>query len=364
MGTLVPSSGDFSDLFIQDQDPDIDNPDIDSSGNLTYTLKPHAYGQIEVFVSLSDGITTVTSDASADQKTTWAITVLMVNDAPFFDQGGNQHVADNAGPQQVSNWATNIRPGPTGSDAAYDEVGGAYGQTLSFVLSYQAITDADDSTITWQDLFVAGGEPTIDSSGHLTYTPLPGGEGTAVISVVLQDDGETETSAGTTISDPKQDPAAGATAKNFTIIVQPFPEVVSITPAPNATNVPTQLYLELGFSQSMDTGSVLDSTLRITDVTGDDDGDGNLSTSNPNYSFDIQIRAAEVDGLIDLNWNTDRTILKLTSTHRLVPANTYKLDLLTNQAHSHTGTEIAAKGNVPLILGPAPGHSAPKFIVP
>merc|ERR1711964_667272 len=204
--TLAPSSGDFSDLFSQD-------PDIDSSGNLTYTLKPHAYGQIEVDVSLSDGITTVTEDASADQKTSFTITVLMVNDAPFFDQGGNQHVADNAGPQQVSNWATNIRPGPTGSEAAYDEEGGAYGQTLSFVLSYQAITDADDSTITWQDLFVAGGEPTIDSSGHLTYTPLPGGKGTAVISVVLQDDGETETSAGTTISDPKQDPAAGAAPK-------------------------------------------------------------------------------------------------------------------------------------------------------
>merc|ERR1711964_267789 len=99
-------------------------------------------------------------------------------------------------------------------------------------------------------------------------------------------------------------------------------------------------------------------------MSGGDDGDGNLSTSNPNYSFDIQIRAAEVDGLIDLNWNTDRTILKLTWAHRLVPANTYKLDLLTNQAHSHTGTEIAAKENVPLILGPAPGHSAPKFIVP
>merc|ERR1711964_475788 len=83
---LAPSSGDFSDLFSQ-------APYIDSSGNLTYTLKPHAYGQIGVNVSLSDGVTTVTKDASEAEKTSFTVRVLMVNDAPFFDQGGNQHVA-------------------------------------------------------------------------------------------------------------------------------------------------------------------------------------------------------------------------------------------------------------------------------
>merc|ERR1712202_98230 len=108
------------------------------------------------------------------------------------------------------------------------------------------------------------------------------------------------------------------------------------------------------------------SRLTITDVTGGDDKDEDPSTYDANYSFDIQIGAATAgpDPLIDLDWNGDRTILKLTSTHQLVPGNIYKLALLTNQAHSDTGTEIAAKENVPLILGPAPGHSAPKFIVP
>merc|ERR1712096_296685 len=45
-----------------------------------------------------------------------------------------------------------------------------------------------------------------------------------------------------------------------------YPEVLWVTPTPSATNVPTDIYLELGFSQSMHEGSVLASTLRITDV--------------------------------------------------------------------------------------------------
>merc|ERR1712000_294690 len=106
-------------------------------------------------------------------------------------------------------------------------------------------------------------------------------------------------------------------------------------------------------------GSVLTSRLRITDVDGKDIGAAqaaglvNLDGSSANgatYSFDIQIGAAEEDELIDLIWNSDHTILKLTSTHQLVPGNTYKLDLLTNQAHSDTATVI--DGPLPLILGP------------
>merc|ERR1711964_927794 len=181
------------------------------------------------------------------------------------------------------------------------------------------------------------------------------GKGTANITVILKDNGQTETVTGTSVTsgaDPKQD------TKDFTIIVEPFPEVVSVIPAPGADNVPTGIYLELGFSQSMNPASVLASRLTITDVTG---GDDVPSAHDANYSFDIQIGAAKDQGLVKLDWNSDYTILKLTSTHQLEPGNTYKLDLLTNQAHSDTGTEIAAKVNVPLILGP--GTQTPKFIV-
>merc|ERR1712096_73830 len=115
--------------------------------------------------------------------------------------------------------------------------------------------------------------------------------------------------------------------KNFTIIVEPFPEVVSVIPAPGADNVPIGIYLELGFSQSMDEQSVKNSRLTITDVDGKD------SANVANYSFDIQIGAASAAGLVKLDWNSDRTVLKLTSTHQLKPGNTYKLALLDNQAH-------------------------------
>merc|ERR1712096_372944 len=152
--------------------------------------------------------------------------------------------------------------------------------------------------------------------------------------------------------------------------VEEFPEVVSVTPAPGASNVPTGIYLELGFSQPMDTGSVLTSRLRITDVDGKDIGAAqaaglvNLDGSSANgatYSFDIEIGAAEEDGLIDLIWKSDHTILKLTSTHhQLEPDNTYMLELLDNQARSATGI---AGDPLPLILGPEPGNTTPSFIV-
>merc|ERR1712000_175612 len=129
-------------------------------------------------------------------------TVRADNDPPSFVLGGNQHLADNAGSQQVDLWATNIRPGPIGSETIYNE-GGTNGQTLTFILS----TDNDG-------LFVAGGEPAIDpATGHLTYRPAPESKGTANITVILRDDGQTETLTGTVETmeaDPKQDPAPGA----------------------------------------------------------------------------------------------------------------------------------------------------------
>merc|ERR1712096_590297 len=125
---------------------------------------------------------------------------------------------------------------------------------------------------------------------------------------------------------------------------QPFPEVVSVTPAPGAPNVPTRLYLELGFSQPMNPASVEASTLRITDVDGGDE--------SADYNFSIQIGAAtdpaDPNRLATLNWNNEKTILKLTSSHQLAPANDYRLDIVDNKAHSATGIG----GPVPLILGP------------
>jgi hypothetical protein len=66
-------------------------------------------------------------------------------------------------------WATNISAGPNES-----------GQTLDFQLT-------NDNN----NLFAVGGEPSVAPNGTLTYTPADNANGTATVTVKLQDDGDT-----------------------------------------------------------------------------------------------------------------------------------------------------------------------------
>merc|ERR1712096_340818 len=105
----------------------------------------------------SDGI-------SADEDTArLTLTVNSVNDAPSFIIGNDVTVAeDPAGlgvPQTVSNWATSINAGTSGTTGISGTPGDESGQTLPFPLSYSN-----------PGLFVAGGEPAIaPATGDLTY---------------------------------------------------------------------------------------------------------------------------------------------------------------------------------------------------
>src|SRR5438552_3664022 len=74
----------------------------------------------------SDSFIYKANDGELDSNVaTVTISIAPVNDAPSFTAGGNQIVLDNAGPQTVVTWATNISAGP--SDEA--------GQTLNFLVS-------------------------------------------------------------------------------------------------------------------------------------------------------------------------------------------------------------------------------------
>ena len=99
-----------------------------------------------------------------------------------------------------------------------------------------------------------------------------------------------------------------------------------MTPTADNTNVPSEIYLELGFSQPMSPASVEASTLRVTDGSGGDNGDQGL---------DIQIGEATSDGLINLEWNDNSTILTMTTNHvafTLQPDNEYQLRMVVNKA--------------------------------
>ncbi len=90
------------------------------------------------------------------------------NHAPTFTKGPDKSVYEDAGPQTVTAWATDISAGiPEES-----------GQALSFVLT-------NDNN----GLFVD--EPAITADGTLTFTPAPNANGSVVVTVLLKVDGGT-----------------------------------------------------------------------------------------------------------------------------------------------------------------------------
>ena len=99
---------------------------------------------------------------------TFTITVTPVNDAPSFVKGSDQTVLEDAGAQTVSAWATAISPGPNESS-----------QTVSF----QITSNSNPG------LFSAA--PAVAPDGTLTYTPAANANGSATITIHVQDDGGT-----------------------------------------------------------------------------------------------------------------------------------------------------------------------------
>ena len=97
------------------------------------------------------------------------VQVQSVNDAPRFQKGPDQQVLENAGWQVVAGWAHSLHPG------ADDEIG----QILTFRLT------SDNPS-----LFKI--QPSIDSDGVLTYSPMPNASGASNVTVRLGDDGGTE----------------------------------------------------------------------------------------------------------------------------------------------------------------------------
>jgi len=114
---------------------------------------------------------------------------------PTYSIGSNQSVDEDVLAQMVSNWASDISPGPS------DESG----QTLTFTLS-------NDNNALFSS------QPSLNSDGDLIYTPAADAHGSATVSIYLSDDGGTanggvdETSTST-----------------FTIAVTPVADTPSIT---------------------------------------------------------------------------------------------------------------------------------------
>ena len=126
-----------------------------ADGSLTYTPNANFNGVDSVTYQINDG--TVDSNLA-----TVTITINPVNDPPSFTPGPNQTVREDAGPQTVSGWATNISAGPPDEAA----------QTLAFLVS-------NDNNA----LFAV--QPTVAPNGTLTYTTAFEANGNATVTVQL-----------------------------------------------------------------------------------------------------------------------------------------------------------------------------------
>src|SRR5205085_346377 len=114
---------------------------------------------------------TANAGVDLDQSAnTLTANVTSVNDVPSFTKGADPTVLEDAGAQSAAGWATAISAGPP------DESG----QALNFI-----VTNNNNG------LFTAAGQPAVDSSGKLTYTPASNANGSALVYVKLHDDGGT-----------------------------------------------------------------------------------------------------------------------------------------------------------------------------
>jgi hypothetical protein len=140
-------------------------PAVSSTGTLTFTPAANAFGSANITVTAQDngGIANGGNDTSAPQ--TSSIAVTPVNDEPSFTSGGNVTVSEDSGVYSAA-WATAISAGPANES----------GQTLTFN------TSTDNNA-----LFSV--QPTISSTGVLSFTPAVNANGSATVTVYLMDNG-------------------------------------------------------------------------------------------------------------------------------------------------------------------------------
>ena len=162
------------------QGPSNGTLDLNADGTFTYAPGADFHGTDAFTYQASDG-------NGGTSSSTVTITVNPVNDAPSFVKGADETVSEDAGPQTVPGWATQISAG-----------GNEDGQTVNV-------------TVTNDNAALFSVQPDIDPvSGNLVYTPAANAHGTATVTVTLRDDGGTA-NGGVNTSAPQ----------TFAIIVSP-----------------------------------------------------------------------------------------------------------------------------------------------
>lgn len=192
-------------------------PYITKEGTLIFQPAPDANGFAVVRAYMTDG--GETNNKSVSKR--FYIRIDSVNDRPFFT-GSNHESLEDAGPQFVKNWATNINPGPINERL----------QSTRFYV------DSIDNPALFSSL------PDILPDGTLTYTSKKDANGTAVIKVYLKDDGGID-------NDGAND---SSTVKAFTISVKPVNDIPSFTKGQDVGVLEDALPQEIGWAFNMNAG--------------------------------------------------------------------------------------------------------------
>ena len=141
-------------------------PTVTVAGALSYQTAPNSNGMATVWLWLQDNGGTANGGVGVSATQTFTITATPVNDAPNFVPGTNPLIAEDAGLQISSNWATSILAGPS------DELAQATWFTV---------------TNDHPGFFII--QPTVTVAGVLSYQTAADSNGTATVSVRLHDDG-------------------------------------------------------------------------------------------------------------------------------------------------------------------------------
>ncbi|MGH7139284.1 MAG: Ig-like domain-containing protein, partial [Pirellulales bacterium] len=148
------------------------NNDGSGTAALNYTLAPLTSGSAQITVELVDNAGAANGGQDTSPTQTFTITANFVNDPPYFThQGPNQEVNEDSALTTVPGWAV-ASPGNGNADK---------GETISYLVT----SDSKPS------LFAANGQPAVDSTGTLTFTPGLHTFGTATVTIVAVDNGGT-----------------------------------------------------------------------------------------------------------------------------------------------------------------------------
>lgn len=131
------------------------------TGAFTFVPEQNYYGTATFDYRVHDESTT-------SNTATVTLTIAPVNDAPVFTSGANVSVVEDFGPFTATGWATGIGPGAANEST----------QVLSF-------------TATNNNAALFAVAPSVTPAGTLTFTTALNANGSAIVSIMLSDDGGT-----------------------------------------------------------------------------------------------------------------------------------------------------------------------------